>query len=301
MARRLQRARGMRTSQLGHARLVIPHGATCDPRVLGRELPTLTLEISTCAGVTDPIVDTADWLASEDFRAIDAACEASTSDAISVRGEAPELVVQVACEVFTRFQRHLNRRNACSAVPLFDAVLRAHRGLHDCGRPLVRADYDHALDTWQWMLRLAPEASLAAQLAALFHHVERLESDAHARVEPPDYQAAPNAHAAQGAELTYAVLRSAGVDSRTAARTREIVASHERRGRDVEVDLLNDADALSFFSLNSSGYLDSFGAAQTRRKVAHTLGRLGASAREKLALVRLRPDLLPLLDEAAAA
>ncbi len=81
-------------------------------------------------------------------------------------------------------------------------------------------------------------------------------------------------------------------------RTRAIVAAHEQRGVDRDVDLLNDADALSFFSLNSSGYLDYFGVEQTRRKIAWTLRRLGSSARPKLALAKLRPDVERLVQEA---
>ena len=87
------------------------------------------------------------------------------------------------------------------------------------------------------------------------------------------------------------LLRDVQVDMRSAARVRDIVASHERRGRDAEVDLLNDADALSFFSLNSPGYADYFGPEQTRKKVDYTLRRLGPRARARLARVRLRPDI----------
>ena len=56
-----------------------------------------------------------------------------------------------------------------------------------------------------------------------------------------------------------------------------------------EISVLNDADALSFFSLNSAGYLDYFGLEQTRRKVAYTLGRLRPAARLHLVGIRLRP------------
>ena len=61
--------------------------------------------------------------------------------------------------------------------------------------------------------------------------------------------------------------------------------------------MLNDADALSFFSLNSSGYADYFGPEQTRKKVAYTWNRMGAHAREKLRGVRLRDDVRTLLKE----
>jgi hypothetical protein len=62
---------------------------------------------------------------------------------------------------------------------------------------------------------------------------------------------------------------------------------------------LNDADGLSFFSLNSAAYADYFGPDQTRRKVANVLHRLSHDARERLSLVRLRWDVAHWLDEAA--
>lgn len=267
--------------------------------VLLREFPTVTVTRAPEPERGDVVIDAEAWSSSETFRPFDDAVFARAGGALAVVGAAP---VRAACESLTRYQRALDRRNAASRGALFDAVLAAHRGLHDLDKPLVRADWDHALDAWQWMLRLDPAASLAAQLAALFHDVERLETEADRRVEhrAPDYQAFKDAHASRGADRAYAVLRDVGVDAPTAARVRAIVAAHERRRGDPEIDLLNDADALSFFSLNSAGYADYFGAPQTRRKIAWTLRRLGPTSRDKLRLVRLRPDVARLTEEAAA-
>ncbi len=199
--------------------------------------------------------------------------------------------------ILTRCQRVQDRRNAVSRGALFDRVLAEHRQAHDLSKPLVRADFNHALDTWQWMLRLAPEAGLPLQLAALCHDVERLDSEADARVEhlAADYQAFKDEHAARGAERAAALLARAGVDTETRRQTARWIAAHERPpdtadtadGEGEAIALLNDADALSFFSLNSVGYLDYFGPEATRRKVAYTLGRLRPAARPYLAGLRL--------------
>jgi hypothetical protein len=78
----------------------------------------------------------------------------------------------------------------------------------------------------------------------------------------------------------------------SAWRVAELVAWHERPGRDEELLLLNDADALSFFSLNSSGFLDYYGPAHTARKVLYTLDRMRPSARRRLrAGIRLRREI----------
>jgi hypothetical protein len=286
----------MNRPTITRAHLVAPtrSGSVLLPGVaaLAAEHPTVEIVCAPRPDASDAIIGVDAWSSARDFTPFDAAVGASTSPTITICG-APSELAAVAGQVLTRWQRHIDRRNEASHTPVFDAVLRAHAALHDVSKPLVKADLDHALDTWQWMLRLEPRASLAAQLAALFHDVERLESEPDRRIEQhaADYAAFKNKHARRGAEKAEEVLHATGVDPATAARVRELVASHEQRGRDGEIDLLNDADGLSFFSLNSSGYADYFGAEQTRKKVAYTLSRLGPRARARLESVRLRPDV----------
>lgn len=213
-----------------------------------------------------------------------------------------------AREVLTRYQRLMNRRNAASRNALFDRVLAEHRALHDLAKPLVRADCNHALDTWQWALRLEPEADLAVQLAALFHDVERLVSEADVRIEhhaanTANYQNFKDDHALKGAWMADQTLARAGVDERTRRRTARLIAEHERPPaaddpEASEIALLNDADALSFFSCNSVGYLDYYGPEQTRRKVAYTLRRLRPGSLRYLDGMRLRPKVAEALAEA---
>lgn len=204
-------------------------------------------------------------------------------------------------EVLNRCQRHIDRRNRHSQGQLFTRVLRRHRALFDLEKPLVRADYNHALDVRQWLLRLDSDASLALQLAALFHDVERLVSEPDARVEhlAADYQSFKDAHAREGAEMARKVLAEAGVAEGVCTRVAELIARHERQSDDPEVALLNDADALSFFSLNSHGYASYFGPEQTRKKVAYTWNRMRERARARLANVRLRPEVQSMVDDLA--
>ena len=195
---------------------------------------------------------------------------------------------RAALEVVTRYQGMLHRRNHASLHPVFDEIAMIHRALHDLGKPLVEADYYHALDTWQWVLRVEPGASLALQVAALFHDVERLVSEADRRVEQHalDYARFKQSHARKGAALVAASLRRL-VTPTELRRIVWLVARHERVADDPEIGTLNDADALSFFSLNSRGYLDYFGPAQTRKKVEYTLRRLRAGERWRLAWMRM--------------
>lgn len=184
-------------------------------------------------------------------------------------------------------------RNGAIPDEVLDRLLARHRALHPLDKPLVEADYQHALDVWQWTLRLDPEASAAVQIAALFHDIERIFTEAESRSEQAvsDYDDYKARHAARSAWITAAVLREEKLDPTLAERAVELVAGHDQPGRVDSPDaaLLEDADALSFFSLNRAGYLRYYGEEQARRKVEWTFARLSRRGRERLARLSLLP------------
>lgn len=276
----------------------LPPGAV---ETLAREFPTVSFAVVDGQPSTPEVsIDVAAWRRPDfDFWAFDRWLDAVDARGFAVwilGGEAHEPWT-TALEVLTRAQRLVRRRNRSSGGPAFDRLLERHRALHELSKPLVRADYDHALDVWQWMLRLAPDAGLEVQAAALLHDVERLVSEPDLRVEhhARDYHVFKDAHAAAGAALAARTLADAGFDAVVQARVSELVCRHERPSDDLDASLLNDADALSFFSLNSAGFLDYFGLEHTSRKIAYTLARLGPRAKERLDRVRLRPDVARLV------
>lgn len=201
--------------------------------------------------------------------------------------------------VLTRYQRFGGRLNGASRGATFARVLARHRALHDLTKPLVQADFDHARDVWQWLLRLWPAASQAAQVAALFHDVERLTSEAERRIEhqATDYDRFKAAHARAGGARLRALL-AGDLDGATLDRAATLVATHEvAQASGYEGECLAEADALSFFSLNSPGFIDYYGPVHTRKKVAWTLARLGPRGRAQLPKVALRDDIRALLSE----
>ncbi|MGE0870188.1 MAG: DUF4202 family protein [Kofleriaceae bacterium] len=224
-----------------------------------------------------------------DFWAFDRAIDDLVANARPLKVADPEgsTIAQIAI----RARRLADARNAGSRASWFDRVLAAHRALHELDKPLVRADFDHAVDSWQWTLVLDVEVTAAVQLAALLHDIERLRSEPDVRIEhhAADYQAFKIAHARAGAVVARELLAIAGVPRAIVDEACALVAHHEQRGPrpDPSVAAINDADALSFFSLNSPGYLAYFGAAQTARKVSYTLARMSPEARAWLPRLRL--------------
>jgi hypothetical protein len=190
-------------------------------------------------------------------------------------------------------EHFFGRRNPASAGPDFDRILVGHRVLHNLQRPLVKADHDHALDTWQWILELDPDAGLAVQAAALFHDIERLDSEAGARIEhrAPDYQAFKDEHARKGALVAARALAGAGLPPSEIAHVTDLVAGHERPLARGEAALLADADVLSFFSCNIQGFLRYYGPSHTQLKVAWSIGRLRPEARRMIERIRFDRDV----------
>lgn len=223
--------------------------------------------------------------------------ERSPAFVLGVRSSAPVRDVPLLDGLLRRYQRLLPLPPNDADPAMLAAVLDAHRSLHDLSLPLVRADYDHALDTWRWLLHLAPRVDLSLQCAALFHDVERLESEAYQRKEhlEADYLGFKVAHARRGGEIVAERLAGLGLSIHETREVERLVSHHERPDVDPRLQLLNDSDALSFFSLNSYGYLRYFGVPPTRAKVRYTLSRMSPGARTLLDSLHLHPHVRELL------
>jgi hypothetical protein len=273
---------------------------------LRAEFPTVVIRVEPGGSEASGFVPTID-LASWNDPTIDFAPFDARMAELSGRGPVTMVVcgghadcARASVEMLTRWQWGIGRRNAASRSARFDSLLGRIRALHDLTKPLVAADYRHALDTWQWTLRLSPDASAVVQMAALLHDVERLESEADRRVEhlAPSYRDFKAAHARRGAELARDVLNECGFEQAIRDAVARLIVSHESGGTSGEAALLSDADSLSFFSQNSAGYVDYFGVEQARHKVAFSLGRMRESSRARLKSMRVRGDVGVILAEA---
>ncbi|MBM7119268.1 DUF4202 family protein [Archangium primigenium] len=276
---------------------------------LAQEFPSLTLLTRAPEEGTGVVrLDASEWRAPGfdpwdwDERVFGAAARAP-GITLHLTGGSRQALTSTALEVLTRYQGLIDRRNTASQGPLFTTLLAHLRALHDLGEPLFREDFRHALDTWQWVLRLEPRADLALQVAALFHDVEHTRSELGARTAGPtrDYQCFKDAHAERSAALADGVLSRVGVAPDTREHVRWLIRHHERPEAEAALALLNEADALSFFSLEASGFARTFTRARTRREMIHTLERLRPPQRWRLARIRLAPQVRRLLEEVMGA
>jgi hypothetical protein len=196
---------------------------------------------------------------------------ASERLALHLVGAQGEELGTAALEILTRYQGLIGRRNAACAGPEFDCLLERHRLLHDLSRARGRAHYQHALDTWQWVLRLDPEAELAVQVAALFHEVEG-----------PLFE---GASAARSADMARELLAELGMETSLREQVCRLLMRQERASEEPARELLDEADSLSFFSLHASDFLRAFGPEHVRRHGVSALARPQAACSRMGAVV----------------
>jgi len=289
--------------------IVVPAGGSAcagglDLSLLGREFPTVALEVRGSdpgqpaggGALVNSRIDSRDWWAPDRLHSLDAAVEPArgaghpvgpSTLCLRLVARCAEDALPLALQVLTRYQHLLDRRNRRSSRAVFDQVLVRHRHLHELSNPIIRADHRHALDTWQWALRLDPEASTAVQLAALFHDVERAILDPEVRSEPAGVhlQASRDAHARASARLTRLWLASLDLDREVLRVAERLIEQHERPADSPEQAVLNQADALSFLSRGH----ESYGLLGLADRVARALERLGPAAAAQLEQLRCAP------------
>jgi hypothetical protein len=234
-------------------------------------------------------------------------------------------LARAARQVAARCQRLHGWRNAAASGESFELMLAGHRQfyeqherherheqherherhdpeeLHELQDPArspaaaIQA-HAHALDTWQWLLRLDPEADLALQLAALFHDLGRLSGEDETG-ERPGAASGPDSEderSRRGAWMADELLAELGLDLATRVRVYRLISGHGKQPataaepEDADLALLGEADALSFLSLDSAGCLARHGAERTAQRVARALGHLRPRSHAHLDALRLR-------------
>ncbi len=237
-----------------------------------------------------PAFDPMAW----DGRLLDAA-ESTEWLAFHLEGASHEALVLAALEILTRYQCLTGRRNPASAMPLFNRLLARHRALHDLGHPGSRVAYYRALDTWQWTLRLRPDADVPVQAVALLCAAEQPTRPLQ------ELRATGRACPARGADRVAPLLAEAGADDALCRRARELAVRAGPPCDERHWSLLDSADALSFFTRDASAYFREAAPEHRRRYVAATLARLRPEHLHWLGHVRLAPAVRALLESLLAA
>jgi hypothetical protein len=178
--------------------------------------------------------------------------------------------------------------NAAASSAFFERVLAGHRRLF-AGEEDAAADLgERAIERWQWLLRLQADAPFELQVAALFQDADLL---------PParqDGAAGPCGEERRGSWMADEMLADLGVDLATRVRVHEMLrarAGSPRSGNAGgslarELQILRDADALSFFSRDCARHLVRRGTEATRRQTAWLVAGMSPDGRRRLSGLR---------------
>lgn len=131
---------------------------------------------------------------------------------------------------------------------------------------LVPEDLIHSRNTLEWMLKLNPDTDEALQIAALGHDVER--AIAGRKVKRDDYKnydEFKDAHALNSAKVMTEIMEECGISKRLADDIFSLVRYHET-GKTKRIDILKDADSISFFHVNLPHYFIRNSAEETKKR-----------------------------------
>lgn len=118
----------------------------------------------------------------------------------------------------------------------------------------VPEDPIHSKNTLEWLLKLKPDADEALRIAALGHDIERaIEERKVRRKDYRNYDDFKKAHALNSAKIMVEIMKECNMSKKLADDVSYLVRHHESGGNR-KVNVLRDADNISFFQVNLPYY-----------------------------------------------
>ena len=130
----------------------------------------------------------------------------------------------------------------------------------------VPEDPIHSKNTLEWLLKLMPDADESLKIAALGHDIERaIEKRKVRRQDYKDYDAFKDAHALNSANVLAEIMQACDIEKKMIDEVFSLVRQHETGGTD-RVDILKDADSISYFDVNLPLYFIRNNLKETKRR-----------------------------------
>ncbi len=130
----------------------------------------------------------------------------------------------------------------------------------------VPEDPVHSKNTLEWLLKLKPDADDAMKIAALGHDIESAIAERKVRRKDyKDYGEFKEAHASNSAKILAEIMKECSISKKLADDIFFLVRHHETGGTK-RVDILRDADSISFFHVNLPYYFLRNGIEETKRR-----------------------------------
>jgi len=147
----------------------------------------------------------------------------------------------------------------------------------------VPEDPIHSKNTLEWLLKLMPDADESLKIAALGHDIERaIEKRKVRRQDYKDYDAFKDAHALNSANVLAEIMQVCDIDKKMIDEVFFLVRHHEVGGTG-RVDILKEADSISYFDINLPLYFVRNNLKETKRRCLWGYKRLSDKGKKIVA------------------
>ncbi len=133
-------------------------------------------------------------------------------------------------------------------------------------KSFVPEDSFHSKNTLKWLLKLKPDADEALKIAALGHDIERaIEERKVKREDYKSYYQFKDAHALNSAKIMVELMKDCKINQELIDDVYFLVRHHEVEG-DSRVNVLKNADTISFFDVNLPYYFERNSLEETKKR-----------------------------------
>ena len=147
----------------------------------------------------------------------------------------------------------------------------------------VPEDSVHSKNTLEWLLKIMPDANESLKIAALGHDIERaIKNRKVNRQHYKNYDAFKDAHALNSANILVEIMKAYDIDKNMIDEVFSLVRHHETGGTD-KIDILKDADSISYFDVNLPHYFMRNSYQETKRRCLWGYERLSDTGKQTIA------------------
>ncbi|MBF0206762.1 MAG: DUF4202 family protein [Oligoflexia bacterium] len=144
----------------------------------------------------------------------------------------------------------------------------------------------HAKNTLFWLKKLRPSASMALQIAALAHDIERCVLPRFMDKDFESHAEYKKAHSEKGAMILEEIMKHHDMKEKIIIETTNLVRLHEVGGN-LDADILMDADSISFFDNNLDFYISYKGFAGAIKQVDYKFQRCSPRAQKYIVNLKM--------------
>jgi HD superfamily phosphohydrolase YqeK len=150
----------------------------------------------------------------------------------------------------------------------------------------LELDNEHSQLTRKWVLKQKPDADIPLQIAALAHDYERSFPNRERSESYNSYEQYKQVHAKKGAKMVADLMMKYNFSSDDIKKVKYLIENHEVGGSDGDLQILTNADSLSYFEGSVPWYRKTHSEKQTVDKIVFMYKRMSKNVRKFIEQVK---------------